>query len=109
MREKLIELHKVLCKSLHCNYDEFQCAMTIDTLITAENMIANGVTIQKWTPVTEPPKKSGFYLVCTVHEFYKTANIAKAHFRSGGFYGQGGHWSNVTHWMPLPELPKGGE
>ena len=45
MREKLIELHKALCKSLHCNYDEFQCAMTIDTLITAENMVANGVTI----------------------------------------------------------------
>lgn len=45
MREKLIELHKILCKSLHFNYDDFQDAMTIDTLITAENLIANGVTI----------------------------------------------------------------
>ena len=93
MREKLIEL-----------------MITAKDLVTlsrqADFLIDNGVTIQKWTPVTEPPKKSGFYLVCTVHEFYKTANIAKAHFRSGGFYGQGGHWSNVTHWMPLPELPK---
>lgn len=61
----------------------------------------------KWIPVKERlPERSGFYLVCTVHNFYKTANIAKAHFRSGGFYGQGGHWPNVTHWMPLPELPK---
>lgn len=63
--------------------------------------------VQKWIPVTEQlPERSGFYLVCTVHNFYKTANIAKAHFHSGGFYGQGGHWSNVTHWMPLPDLPK---
>ena len=99
MREKLIELLKNICE------EYAPCEM--DTV--ADHLIANGVTIQKWTPVTEPPKKSGFYLVCTVHEFYKTANIAKAHFRSGGFYGQGGHWSNVTHWMPLPELPKGGE
>ena len=60
-----------------------------------------------WIPVAEmKPKRNGDYLVCTKHEFYQTTNIAKANFRSGGFYGQGGHWSNVTHWMPLPEPPK---
>lgn len=97
MREKLIELIQSAVSG---------CATYWAGLI-ADHLIANGVTIQKWIPVKERlPEKSGYYLVCTVHEFYKTANIAKAHFRSGGFYGQGGHWSNVTHWMPLPELPK---
>lgn len=72
--------------------------------------VENFPGVNEWIPVAERlPERSGFYLVCTVHEFYKTAKMAKAHFRSGGFYGQGGHWSNVTHWMPLPELPKGVE
>lgn len=64
----------------------------------------------EWIPITERlPDRSGAVLVCTRHEIYKTANIAKATFKkgSGGFYGQGGHWSNVTHWMELPEPPKG--
>ena len=63
----------------------------------------------KWIPVTERlPDRDGFFIVCTKHNFYKTTNVAKASFKkhSGGFYGQGGLWSNVTHWMPIPELPK---
>lgn len=62
----------------------------------------------EWIPVTERlPDRSGAVLVCTRHNFYQTANIAKAMFKkgSGGFYGQGGHWANVTHWMELPEPP----
>ena len=31
----------------------------------------------------------------------------KANYRNGSWYGQGGKWSNVTHWMPLPKAPKG--
>lgn len=68
-----------------------------------------GVTIQQWIPVTERlPERNGEYLVCTLHDFYKNTKVAKASFKrsSGGFYGNGGHWSNVTHWMPLPEPPK---
>lgn len=60
-----------------------------------------------WFSMAEmPPKRNGAYLVCTRHDFYKTANIAKANYRNGSWYGQGGHWQNVTHWMPLPEPPK---
>ena len=76
----------------------------------ADYLIDNGVTIQKWIPVSERlPERNGTYLVCTFHDFYKTTKVAKASFKRnrGGFYGQGGHWSNVTHWMPLPEPPKG--
>ena len=66
----------------------------------------------KWIPVSERlPDRNGEYLVCTFHDFYKTAKVKKASFKSGsgGFYGNGGHWSNVTHWMPLPKEPHGVE
>ena len=62
----------------------------------------------EWISVKEmKPKRNGYYLVCTKNEFYQTNNIAKASFRNGAFYGQGGCWPNVTHWMPLPKEPKG--
>ena len=52
------------------------------------------------------PKRNGSYLVCTVNEFYQTTKIAKANWRNGAWYGRGGCWSNVTHWMPLPLPPE---
>lgn len=62
----------------------------------------------EWVSVKEAlPKRNGDYLVCTQHPFYMTRNIAKANFKNGAFYGQGGCWKNVTHWMPLPKEPKG--
>lgn len=96
MREKLIEL--VLRMDITDNVGNI-----------VDFLIANGVTIQKWIPVSERlPDRSGEVLVCTKHFFYDTRNIAKAVFKkgSGGFYGNGGHWKNVTHWMELPEPPK---
>lgn len=108
MREKLM---RIVCDGLedgcvgHCNYPHCYRVNNV-----ADILIANGVTIQQWIPVSERlPERNGEYLVCTIHDFYKTKKVAKASFRRnrGGFYGNGGHWSNVTHWMPLPEPPKG--
>ncbi len=60
---------------------------------------------QKWIPVTERlPEESGEYLaycggydgICVLYyEILKT----KGKWRS--------KWKEVTHWMPLPEAPKG--
>lgn len=62
----------------------------------------------EWTSVKEGlPTRNGEYLVCNQHPIYKTYNITKAQFRGGSFYGQGGCWKNVTHWMPLPKEPEG--
>lgn len=108
MREKLIDL-------AHDYFDSVPWYADIADLNPEElidHLIANGVTIQSWIPVTERlPDRNGVFLVCTKHDFYKTAKVAKATFKknSRGFYGQGGYWSNVTHWMPLPEPPKGAD
>ena len=69
----------------------------------------------KWIPVTERlPEEEGWYLVYTTpNREHKSIN--KAMFCKGYAWGNfepywrgaGGHWANVTHWMPLPEPPKG--
>lgn len=71
----------------------------------ARYLLAHGVTVQEWIPVTERlPEKSGEYLtycgdyngVCVLYyEVLKT----KGKWRT--------RWKEVTHWMPLPAPPKG--
>lgn len=62
----------------------------------------------EWFSTAEtPPTRNGTYFVCTVDKFYQTKNVAKANFRDGAWYGGNGVWKNVTHWMPLPKVPKG--
>lgn len=55
------------------------------------------------------PKESGKYLVCT-----KKGNVYQTKFytypeNKGGHWGQKDKGRSITHWMPLPEAPKGGE
>ena len=88
----------------------------------ADNLIANGVTVNEWRPVSEPPKENGRYLVIqtdgkhTWQDVCKFAtNLRKVDrysFKKGaGWYGYDSEWGyyeidDITHWMPLPELPK---
>lgn len=74
----------------------------------ADHLIANGVTMQEWIPVTErlPEEKVN----CIVH--YKHAYCDNDDYWTIGicFYDgekfQLGPAYKVTHWMPLPEPPK---
>lgn len=87
--------------------------------------IANGVTVQKWIPVTERLPEDVYgknrdkiaVLVCTksgnVSQCVRCADcvlIADETFsrvewiKNGKFYWSKG--KDVTHWMPLPEPPK---
>ena len=69
----------------------------------------------KWIPVTERlPDKDGAYLV-----LWENKSVGDAEYES--IYGSFGYWldfwidkeaewmpyDGVTHWMPLPEPPKG--
>lgn len=109
MREKLVELleeaedvaHEALMRE---NYS-YRDAM----LIEADHLIANGVRVQKWIPVTERlPKATGKYLVCRVDTHGVTMIGTNFYFAPCLPDGVGG-WSSeavITHWMPLPEPPK---
>lgn len=75
----------------------------------ADHLIANGVTVQEWIPVDErlPEEKAN----CIVH--YQHAYCDNDGYWAIGvcFYDgekfQIGLAYKVTHWMPLPQPPKG--
>ena len=76
----------------------------------ANILIENGVTIQKWIPVTERlPEEDNFIAVT------KLGLVGEAFIMQGEIYWQEDavEWADaepitarVTHWMPLPEPPK---
>jgi hypothetical protein len=102
-REKLIELLKTIpqVNQAQAYVDGidyvFGCA--------ADYLIANGVTVQEWISVKDRlPDEDGWYLtyrgeyggICIVH--YKVLKT------KGKWMCK---WEEVTHWMPLPQPPKG--
>ena len=109
-RQKLIEL----VTAALCN----QSAEEV-----ADHLIANGVviskmetpTMQKWIPVTERlPDKDGSYLVLNKRKYIFDAKYESIYKSFGDWHefvdGAGDEWitfGEITHWMPLPEPPKG--
>ena len=92
VREKLIELLKQI------KYVSVENAANI--------LIANGVTVQEWIPASEPPKDTGeywiAYKVCGDYSYY-TGYFDGKYWRSPLTH----HKIPVTHWMPIPQPPKG--
>ena len=75
----------------------------------AENLISNGVTVQEWIPVTERLPESGEWVLCACR-----ANIIEVLKYDSTM----DDWDStmpercymkgfVTHWMPMPQPPKG--
>ena len=97
----------------------------------ADHLISNGVTVQEWISVDDRlPEYPGHYLVCTSINYWHGGcmDINENHkYHPNGtpvgydgstmsvldcYYDVAGHWnrvcdSNVTHWMPIPDPPKG--
>lgn len=60
-----------------------------------------------WISVEDrlPPTR-GYYLVCTYTAYYRTQCISKVFF-DGKLWGSvRKRYTNITHWMPLPEPPE---
>ena len=80
----------------------------------ADYLVKNGVTVQEWISVKDRLPEEGEYVLCVLKGFnyggkiqvckFVPANKFKdkpyfEHFRNG--------FPSVTHWMPLPQPPKG--
>ena len=99
MREKLIEILESAESAFYWNSEDKGFVEKI-----ADHLIANGVTIQQWIPVTErlpsddiPSKMylcywNGYIRVC---KYWRTRKCFELR----------GKDVKVTHWMPLPEPP----
>ena len=75
----------------------------------ADHLISNGVTVQEWIPVKDRLPEIGRSVIA----YNAPAKCAaEAMYKGEGRFLQF-RWSarlqehEVTHWMPLPELPKG--
>ena len=107
-KEKLVQLiEKASYEYGEGTRDLYDMREVADSI--ADFLIVNGVTMQKWVPVTDrlPEEKVN----CIVH--YKHAYCDNDDYWAIGtcFYDgekfQIGLAYKVTHWMPLPQPPKG--
>ena len=104
-REKLAELIKSTPNVAVCK---------ISNESLADHLIANGVTVQRWIPVTERLPESSDQTVMIARSYR-----GKRYVEIGAIFANGEAccYSDeykihprehlVTHWMPLPEPPKG--
>ena len=94
-REKLIELLRVQIYP-HLNADPYE--------VIADHLIANGVTVQQWIPVTERlPEYEQQVLT-----YRGESGISIERMFTGAFWDFDYDIIDVvTHWMPLPQPPKG--
>ena len=76
----------------------------------ADNLLDGGVTVQEWVSVNDRLPEAGGYVVCIAkrNPFSRFMPMVARIEKNG--------WANpiteqyiseVTHWMPLPPLPKG--
>ena len=101
VREKLVELLDRFV------YDEWYGNGDI-----AEKLISNGVTVQKWISVDDrQPNNKGCYLLTVKHWFDGDPVVREACWNGKDWFSCDDRrykiTPRVTHWMPLPNPPKG--
>ena len=77
----------------------------------ADHLIAHGVTVQEWVPVTERlPEDGGYYLVVHQNKYNGSISIAFEMYIKCkiGEWWENDYAYDVTYWMLLPEMPKEG-
>lgn len=122
-RERLVELMKESVKNcdpgtscLHCRYRTQTDCME---RITADYMIAHGVTVQRWIPVTERlpdtiPCGAGMAYSEAVNVLTTGRTVLTAIWDGTDFIADAEFWEaegeEITHWasvpLPPPEPPK---
>ena len=122
IREKLVELlDEARAKRREICYAHTDCNSCVfgeegencgDKMI-ADHLLANGVTVQEWIPVTDDSPKNGVKVLIANEDI-----VRRGYRRPDGVWKYGAElherWDKLslfppTHWMPLPMPPKGGK
>ena len=78
--------------------------------VIADGLIAHGVTVQEWVSVDDRLPEAGGYVVCIAkrNPFSRFMPMV-ARIEKNGWVNPitGQYISEVTHWMPIPQPPKG--
>ena len=114
VREKLVEL---LADFYGCDPMYYG----VDALAIAQHLITHGVTVREWISVDDRLPENG-QEVFVAYVFPFQNSLISKHFYSASIYyiddgnglvnrphfeNEGFHGMRVTHWMPLPQPPKG--
>lgn len=116
-KEKLVEL---LCSAGHdaierCNlYSDCKACeaksygVNCRESFAADNLISNGVTIQRWVSVDERLPEEGTDVLAYQNRGEET-RVVPANYGCGIWFDccLDCAADSITHWMPLPEPPKG--
>ena len=101
VREKLIE---ILRKPI------FPHELVDPTEAVADYLLDNGVTVQEWISVKDRLPEAGRYVVCIAkrNPFSRFMPMV-ARIEKNGWVNPitEQYISEVTHWMPIPQPPKG--
>ena len=105
VREKLVEIvKKAAYSSLPSNTEDFHLNMFVT------NLLSHGVTVQEWIPVKDRLPEVGGYVVCIAkrNPFSRFMPMV-ARIEKNGWVNPitEQYISDVTHWMPIPQPPKG--
>ena len=99
VREKLVELLDRFV------YDEWYGNGDI-----AEKLISNGVTVQEWISVDDRLPENDQWALCFMKDkSFGTFRVLQWNYIDWQ-WNDGDEWfdeKDVTHWMPIPEKPKG--
>ena len=101
VREKLVELLDNFHRDLSPFAGNEKLFVVDDNVEQAEYLIEHGVTVQEWISVDDRlPKNSDNVLVCHNNGLVTT----NAWLGSNWWFNN--ERNQITHWMPLPELPE---
>lgn len=100
VREKLVELLKSILPNFRNNMAYWGEKPIYEF---ADCLLANGVTVQEWISVDDRlPDKNTTVIVTT-----DKGIVFQCLYAYDGWDLWDGNEINITHWMPLPEPPKG--
>ena len=108
-KEKLISLLILTDPNPYtCESESGSCELTTCTECrarsTADLLIENGVTVQEWISVKDRlPKDDEIVIICTDKNFIYAGEL----IGDTWFLDNDSWTATVTHWMPLPQPPKG--